>query len=304
MGSPFGRLTLIVDAAGGGGRVGEELPEVERILASRGLGYRIERIGEPGEATMVARETLAAGQRFLVAVGGDGVVHAVVNGMLEDDRPVVPDPVLGVVSAGATNDFMRTFALPGDASAAIHLAGETVYPLDVGKVAYVDPQGRSAFRYFVNIAEAGLGADVVLRARRRRAGRLGHFLGFWGAVTRAKRARVTVQAARKSYEGEAYNVIVGNGRYSGGGLAASPRSFPGDGVLDVLVMRGPKSDAFTMLPQIYRGEQVPSPHIVELRGKDVRIQGDRPLPLAVDGEPIGSTPAAFRAIPGAILFKI
>ena len=300
MSSPFGRLAVVVD--GRDKRVLAEMPEVERTLVARGLDYGIHELAGPSEATSVARDRLRNGDRFVVAVGGDRIVHEAVNGMLEDDRPIVPDPVLGVIAAGADNDFLRTFGLPSDASAASHLAGDNVFPIDIGKVTWTDPSGSPRSRYFANIAEAGFGADVVARAQGR--GRLAYFLGFWGAVIGFKKASVKVRAARKTYEGPAANVIVGNGRFGGGGWRVSPRSFPGDGVLEVLVMKGPRSDTFTMLPLVYRGEQVPSSSIVELRGRDVTVEADRPLRVHVDGTVIGSTPASFTALPGLIRMKI
>ena len=298
--SPFGRLAVVVDARDK--RVLAEMPEVERILVAKGLDYKIEEVTEPSEAALVTRKRLAGGHRFVVAVGGDRIVHQVVNGMVEDDRPLVAEPILGVIAAGADNDFLRTFGLPGDASAAAHLAGDNVYAIDVGKATCSDRTGPERARYFANIAEAGFGADVVTRAGTR--GRLGHFFAFWRAVIGFKRIPIRVRAARKTYEGLASNVVVGNGRFGGGGWRVSPRSFPGDGVLEVLVMKGPRSETFTMLPQVYRGEQVPSPNIVELRGRDVTIEAERPLAVHVDGTIIGSTPASFTALPGLILMKI
>src|SRR5439155_20918677 len=93
--SPFGRLLLIVHPSGGRGRVAAEMPEVERTVRSKGLDYRVQEVVEPSEAARVAREALAAGERFLVAVGGDDLVHHVVNGMIEDDRAVAEDAGLG-----------------------------------------------------------------------------------------------------------------------------------------------------------------------------------------------------------------
>ena len=104
-------------------------------------------------------------------------------------------------------------------------------------------------------------------------------------MPRFKIAEVSVHADNKTYEGPAFNVIVANCQYYGGGMKISPRSFPGDGSLDVLVLQGPKSDAFTMLPKVYRGEHLPHPHIVELRARrEIRVDADRPLPIEADGE--------------------
>jgi len=119
MPSPYGELTVIVNPHAGRRRVGEEIPELERTLRSRGLPYRLHRTEGPGDATRLAREGLEAGGRFVVAVGGDGTVNEVVNGMFDDEgKSLVPDAILGVVAAGSGCDFVRTFGLPGDATRA------------------------------------------------------------------------------------------------------------------------------------------------------------------------------------------
>ena len=88
---------------------------------------------------------------------------------------------------------------------------------------------------------------------------------------------LTVTADDRSYHGRAHEVVLGNTQQARGGIRVSPRSFPGDGVLDVLVMRGPRSDHYTLLPKMFMGEQLPNPGIVELRARErVEIDGSRP----------------------------
>jgi YegS/Rv2252/BmrU family lipid kinase len=309
MSTPFGELTVIVNPHAGRRHVGEEIPELERTLRARTLPYRLLRTQGRGDATRFAREALEAGGRFLVAMGGDGTVHEVVNGMFDEQgAPVVSEAVLGVVAAGSGCDFIRTFGLPGDASrACLHLTGDNTYPLDVGRITYTTVGGGKDSRYFVNVAEAGLGAAVATRAERMspRLGRSKYFVGFWLEMPRFKLANVRVQADRKTYEGPAYLVVVGNAQYYGGGMKISPRSYPGDGVLDVLVFKGPKSDSFTMLPKIYRGEHLPHDHVEEFRVKhELVIESDRPLPLEADGEVLGHTPATFEVLAQPIKMKL
>jgi YegS/Rv2252/BmrU family lipid kinase len=309
MPSPFGPLTVIVNPHAGKRRVGEEIPELERTLRARDLPYTLVRTEGRGDATMFARDALQGGARFLVAVGGDGTVHEVVNGMVgEDGLPVVPDPVLGVVAAGSGCDFIRTFGLPGDASrACLHLTGDNTYPLDVGRITYTTVSGGADTRCFVNVAEAGLGAAVAARAERMspRLGQAKYFFGFWLTMPRFRLATVRVQADRRTYEGPAYLVVVGNAQYYGGGMRISPRSYPGDAVLDVLVFKGPKTDSFTLLPKIYRGEHLPNDHVEELRvRRSLTIEADRPLPIEADGEVLGSTPATFEVLPQVIRMKL
>lgn len=88
-------------------------------------------------------------------------------------------------------------------------------------------------------------------------------------------------------------------------MKISPRSYPGDAVLDVLVFKGPKTDSFTFLPKIYRGEHIPHDHIEEFRVKRaLTIEAERPLPIEADGEILGSTPATFEVVPHAIRMKL
>jgi diacylglycerol kinase (ATP) len=279
---------------------------VERQLLARRLPYRIVSTEGPGHATALARQALREGVRFVVAVGGDGTVQEVVNGMIEDDGPVNADAVLGVVAAGSGSDFVRTFGLPGDASRAVrHLEGERVYAIDVMKAEFATPNGVEA-RYVPNIAEVGLGADVVSRAERlpRRLGRSRYFWGFWLSLGRYRPTPVTVGVDRKSFEGVANNVVVANCQFYGGGMKVSPRSYPGDGLLEVQISTGPKSQAFTLLPKIYRGEHVPHPHIKELRGRLIRVEAERPLRVEGDGEVLGTTPVTFTVLPEALTLKI
>jgi len=301
--SPFGPLVVIANPRSGRGKLEAALPQVERILRDQGLAYRIVRTTRPGHATQAARDALLAGERYLVAAGGDGTVHEVVNGMIEDGRPLAADAVLGVVAAGSGCDFVRSFDLPGDTvQAARHLAGDRVRPIDVGTVTVTD----GVTRYFVNIAEAGLGGAVVARAARLspllRGAR--YACGFWLTLPGFRPATVRLDADGQAYQWRAFNVVVANCRFYGGGMQISPKSRPDDGALDVLVMTGPKSDAFTTIPKVYKGTHLPHRNIAELPARRLRIEADPPFPVEADGETLGTTPASFGIIPGAIRLKL
>ena len=304
--SPFGALTVIANPHAGEGRVARELPALKRVLSERGLEYSLQVTDGPGDARRLATDALDAGARFLVAVGGDGTIQEIVNGMFRDGRPIVDDPVLGLVPAHSGCDFVKTFGLPGDVDAACgHLLGDNTYPFDVMKVAYTGPDGETAIRYSMNLAEIGFGAAVAARTARR-PGRARSFVAFWSTFARTRVRDVRIDADRSIYEGPAFNVIVGNAQFTSGGLRLSPRSFPGDGVADVLVFTGPRSDAYTLLPAMYRhGDHIPHPHIREMRAKiRVTIGAVRPLPIVADGELLGTTPATFQMVPRSILLKL
>jgi diacylglycerol kinase (ATP) len=304
--SPFGPLVVIANPRSGRGKVAAHLPEIERILTDAQLSYRIVRTTHPGHATEVARDALARGERYLVAVGGDGTVHEVVNGMLDGGGPVAADAVLGVVAAGSGCDLVRSFGLPGDTlQAARHLAGDQVRPIDVGRVTYTDGPAEVT-RYFPNIAEAGLGGAVVARAARLPAvlGPARYLAGFWLTLPGFRPATVRLDVDGQAYQWRAHNVVVANCRFYGGGMQISPKSEPDDGALDVLVMVGPKSDAFTTLPKVYRGTHLPHRNVAELRASRVRVEADPPFLIEADGESLGTTPATFEIIRTPIRLKM
>ncbi len=303
MTSPFGPLVLIANPNAGRGAVSKALPRVESVLRNKNLAYRIVRTTHPGHATEAARQALSDGERYLVAVGGDGTVHEVVNGMVRDGGPVAADAVLGVVAAGSGCDFVRSFGLPPDtAQAAERLAGDRVRTIDVGTVTCAD----GTTRCFVNIAEAGLGGAVVARAANlgKLLGGARYAAGFWLTLPRFRPAAVRLDADGQYHAWRAFNVVVANCRFYGGGMQISPNSDPCDCLLDILVMTGPKSDSFTTLPKVYSGAHLPHRNIAELRTAQLSIEADTPFPVEADGELLGVTPASFGIIPSCVRLKV
>jgi diacylglycerol kinase (ATP) len=305
--SPYGRAILIANPRDGRGVVGRHIPEIDRVLSALDLDHLIIQVNGVSDATTRARRALEDGATFLVAVGGDHTINGVVNGMLSDDRAVNPEAILGVVSAGSGADFPTTFGLPGDVKGACtHLDGDNVFPVDLGKMSCRGSDPDAAIRYFANVAEVGMGAAALSRAHRfpERLGRSREFLGFWSALARCRPSRVSVRAGEQAFDGQATDVVVANAQYHRGGMRISPRSWPGDGLLDVLVMTGPRSDAFTLLPKIYRGDHLPHPNIVEMKGRTIDVDVARTWPVEADGRPVGVTPARFEVIREPIRLKI
>jgi diacylglycerol kinase family enzyme len=307
--SPFGALAVIVDPTAGEGRVAAEVGAVERALAHRGLEHRIQVAEAPGDVSRLATAALDEGYRYLAAVGDDGTVQDVVNGMFRDGRTIVDSPVLAVMAAGSGCDLVRSFGLPGDVDgASSHLMGENTYELDVMKITARGRNGATEVRYAHNVAEVGLHASASAKAAGfpRWMGNGRRFLGFWAAYAGTRRAVLDVVVDGRPQQHRAWSVIVGNGQFADGGLRLSPRSFPGDGVLDALLFTGPKSDAYRLLPRIFRhGDHVPDPGIKELRARvALRIDSPRPLPVVADGSVLGTSPVTFQVVPRQILLKL
>jgi diacylglycerol kinase (ATP) len=305
MTSPFGTIAVIADPRAG---VLDQLPVLERALDQRGLEHRT-LVANGADPSALATSALDEGFRFLVAVGNDETVQDVVNGMFRDGSPILEDPVLGVIGAGSGCDLVRSFGVPGDTeSAAAHLVGDNTYALDLMKITSIGVTGERRTRYGHNLAQVGMGAQQVACAAQAPAwlGGSRRFYGFWCGYLKTKAARFTIEHDTRTWEGRAWNVVVANAQFTGGGLRLSPRSFPGDGVLDALVFTGPRSGAYTQLPRLFRhGDHVPDPHIEELKARiRFEVRSERPMPVLADGVTLGTTPATFQIVPRPILFKL
>jgi diacylglycerol kinase (ATP) len=304
--SPFGPAVLICNVRSGRGGVGKALPEVEDALKDRGLEYEIRRTEGRGHAIEIAREVVSSGGRLVVAMGGDGTVHEVVNGMIQDDNAVNPEAALGVIAAGTGSDFIKTFGLPARPKDAVrHLDGGESFLIDIGKVTFMDGD-QEVIRYFPNIAEAGIGAAVVSRAEKlpRWLGPTVYLVAFWLTMRKHKAANVSVDVVDRVYEGKMNNLVVANGQFFGGGMKIAPKAAPTDGLLDIQVEHARKKDAIAMMPKVFKGQHLPHPDIEEYKRVRCSITSDRPLLIEADGELLGTTPATFEVLPEVIALKV
>jgi diacylglycerol kinase (ATP) len=306
MSSVYGPMVLICNPTAGGGGAGKAITEVRRHIEERGLAYELFFTEMRGHATELTRQALARGRTFVVAVGGDGTTHEVVNGLIEDDRAVNPDAVMGLVAAGTGADFIKTFGIPSlPAHAVAHLDGPESFSIDIGKVTYAQDGDRSV-RYFANIAEVGLGASVVDRAARlpRWLGPTLYLVAFWLAIRKHKPAHVTVDLVDRKYEGPMNNLVVANGQFFGGGMKIAPKAAPTDGVFDIQIEHASKREALAVMPRVFSGQHVPHPDIFEAKRVRASIAAAPALRIEADGELLGHTPATFEVLKDIIRLKV
>ncbi|MCA1831418.1 MAG: diacylglycerol kinase family protein [Actinomycetota bacterium] len=322
MTSPYGRLFVVLNPRAGRGAMERAWPRVERVLDEAGLDRDVVVTEHRGHAVEATRNAVENGATFVVAVGGDGTIHEVVNGMMADEKPLNPDAVLGVVPAGTGSDFIKTFGIPADpAEAAKHLAGDHLWGrLDVGRVVCRGAHGDDVSRWFANVGEAGLGAEVVRRAAklpRRLGGNVYRLAALQEIIPmrpaegriemhgrKARGVRVDTPLAPLVYEGAFDLLVVANCQFFGGGMKVAPRAIPEDDMLDVLVAHVNRREAVKLLKKMYGGNHVPSPKVAEYLASRISVTTSRAMTVEVDGEVIGSTPAVFDVVAAAIPFKV
>jgi len=253
----------------------------------------------------LARSAVADCAELLVAVGGDGTVNEVANGLVGAERAE-----LAVIPRGTGGDFVRTFGIPSKLEDAVRIAlGEKTRTIDLGRAGYRAWSGEPGESYFANIASAGMSGAVAKRTNEATRAPLGGKAAYlWSTVAvfaGLKNTEVQVNVDGELRSGPMFDVIVANCRYLAGGMKIAPDAEPDDGLFDVLLIGDiSKLDLALTMPKIYRGTHLPHPKAELLRGASVVVEADTPLPVELDGEQPGTTPVRFDVVPRALRLRV
>lgn len=237
-------------------------------------------------------------------VGGDGSINEVVNGI-----GGASNVELGVIARGTGWDFIRTFDIPRDLDKAIDVALDgDVRQIDLGVVSFRSWAGVDARWYFANVASAGISGAIAKRANESSKALGGKISYYWSTLAVFfgwQTGDMTVTIDDETRGGRMIDVVVANGRYLGGGMMMCPEAEPDDGLLDVLLIGDvTKRDLLFVLPKTYKGKHLPHPRLEQLRGRVVTIDAPEPLPIELDGEQPGTTPARFELVPNALRVRV
>jgi len=216
---------------------------------------------------------------------------------------------LAVIARGTGTDFVRTFGIPTKLEEAIAVARDgVVRAIDAGQVSFRAWDGSQGSAYFANIASAGMSGAVAMRANSTSKALGGKASFLWATLAvfaRWRNAEVSVDVDDEHREGSMLDVIVANCEWLGGGMHMTPNAKPDDGLFDVLLIGDvTKRDLVQTLPKIYRGTHLPHPKAEELSGRLVRVDAETPLPIELDGEQPGTTPATFEVVPDALRLRV
>jgi len=299
---------IITNPSAGHGR-GEVLRRLVTALRTHGVSPDIVVTTARGHASELARGAVEDGRRYVIAVGGDGTVHEVVNGLVDAETGFVrgDDPVLGVVGGGSGCDLLRTFGLDRSPEVlARHLASDDWARIDLGRVTVAGPDRAPRTRVFANIAEVGFGGAVAGLANRlpRRLGRARYGPAIVGSVHRFRRVEMTVEVDGGTITEPVCNVVVANGQFFGGGLKVAPRAQPFDGVLNVQSWGGSPIDVIRAQPQLRTGAHLARSDVREWNSTKVRVEAASSVLVEADGEALGRAPATFDVLGQVLRFKL
>ena len=298
---------LIVNPTAGRGRAGREVTQIRRLLGPTAAGWVWHYTQKPGDAATLAREAAEAGVRRIIAVGGDGTLHEVVNGVLSHSEEADRTPLVGLIPFGTGNDFARSLGLFGSLETACRaVAGDTVRQIDIG---LIDGLGTGGPRRFLVLTGTGFDARTAQTVNSGIKFLSGPLAYVWGAVATLR----TFQpfALTLTLDGgpprrvQAMFVSFANAETTGGGMKIAPGATVDDGWLDIcLVETVSKPTLLYQLTQVFSGRHVRCPAVSLLRARAIHVDADPPQPLLIDGEVCGTTPATITLRPGALPFLV
>ena len=290
------KTLIIANPVAGGGRTRRLWPTLQNLLApSFGL-YEVAWSERPGDATRLARQ--AKKYQRVVACGGDGTIHEVANGLFsvpEEERPS-----LGCLSLGTGGDFIKSLGIPKNLRRQIAiLINNREAKIDVGEITFGSDREK---KIFLNVADAGMGAEVIRRLDRRLGQKLGYLSASLLTYLRRRPHWMEIRIEGKpAWSGQALLAVVANGRCFGGGMQIAPQADLQDGRFDLIVIKDlaplwiPLTIALLYTRQLRR-----LPQVSLFRAAEVEINSPETVHLDIDGEPIGSLPVRFRILPRAL----
>lgn len=292
------RVALIVNPAAAGGRGLRMLPRIVATLAEIGERHHLHITEAPGEAIEVARRFAVDRLRLVIAVGGDGTVNEVTNGLLGAGSD--HECALGIIPAGRGADLARTLKLPHEpADATRFLCGAATRLIDTGEARFHDGSTRS----FVNVAGLGFDSMVAYHAARSRlpGDKAPYLQGVASAVLRYRNVTIQVDADGQRFEGRMLAVIVANGQYFGGGFQIVPGAAIDDGRLDLAVIGDISGlELLRQVPRVYRGTHGDHEQFTHVPCGSITVTPEVPLNVQLDGELAGTAPVTFEVRPSSL----
>ena len=283
-------------------------------LEEAGVSYKAEFTGGKYNATELSRKAAGRGYRKFIAVGGDGTIHDVLNGIAEyalnDSEVSLSDFTLSVIPVGSGNDWVKSVGVSTDIKQAVeYIAAGVTGVQDVVKVSTLDSSDLTAeplsVSYMSNIGGVGLDARVCeIVNRKKERGKRGKKL-YVSALLYCIRHRVSIRArvvcdGSQVFSGRYLSMAFGIGKYSGGGMRQTPAAVIDDGLLDITII--PDIPIWTIAKEVYKlftGNFLTIKEVIPATCREVYILPESEAdaePVEVDGEVVGRAPVKMEVL--------
>ncbi|NLO89881.1 MAG: YegS/Rv2252/BmrU family lipid kinase [Clostridia bacterium] len=285
------RALLIYNPAAGKNSAVSRLHDIINYLLEVGFEVIPYPSKKQGDAKIKAAQ---ASKEFknIIAVGGDGTLHEIVNGLGENMGNIN----LGIIPAGTSNDFARALGIPTDTAGAVEIIGrKKIKKVDIGKINE---------RYFINVAGGGNLTNIsyeVPRKLKTYLGQLAYYAKSLEELPRLRPVKVRLKTPELIIDDEIMLFLAANSRTAGGFELLAPRASFSDGLLDLLVVKNLSLAEFISLAAIcLTGEHIHHPKVIYLQTSRIEVTSREKVSLNTDGEYSGLLPCSIEVIPGRL----
>jgi YegS/Rv2252/BmrU family lipid kinase len=304
-GSHNPEIFIIVNPHAGLGKANKDWSVISKLLEKADLAFTFEFTQYRQNAKELAVRAIENGCRNLIAVGGDGTLNEIVNGIMEQKICSSTDIILGVIPVGTGNDWGKMYEIPDDYEGAVDVIRRSNYFIqDAGKVMFFN-DGKKQHRYFANIAGIGFDAVVVNKTNKQKennkGGKFLYLYNLFTSLFSSAYSNAEILMDDKKINSSVFSMNVGICKYSGGGMMQVPGAIADDGLFDITLIRKiGKFEVIRNVKNLYDGSFIRNPKVSTSRAKHIIINADPAVFLEVDGESLGTTPLEFEIIPSSL----
>jgi diacylglycerol kinase (ATP) len=314
------KVHVIVNPYSARGKTEQRWNTIREIIKFYFKEYKYILTEKPRQATEIARDLLKDGFDLIIGVGGDGTLNEITNGYFQHDshHAINREASLGIIPSGTGSDFIRFMKIPRDFKRSVELIKNSVVKtIDVGRITFNfnSPREESSSTYFINVADFGLGAEVVKNLSDIPSGKRGAFSYYLGLLStiktyKSKKVKIVIDDGEEICDRFLIGAVA-NGRIFGGGMIIAPDAEPNDGYFDlVLVEDMKKLEIIKNSRYLYTGRINKHPKVIVKRARNIKVfpgeehNETQGVNIEFDGEVGKTIPAEFQIVERSVNFRI
>lgn len=305
------KVHLIVNPFSARGKTGKRWSLIKEIVRYYFQEYKYIFTDAPQQATQIVREVLKDGYDLIIGVGGDGTLNEIANGFFQQNHQLInDDAAIGIIPSGTGSDFIRFMKIPRDFKKSVELIKNSKNKkIDIGKIHFFPGTPEEKCKFFINIADFGLGAEVINKLSTIPSIKRDPFVYYKGLLMtlknyRPKKVRIIIDD-QQEMQGRYVIGAIANGRIFGGGMMIAPDAVPDDGFFDLVLIEDMKRlEIISNTPHLYRGTIKKHPKVRIQKARKIQISSDETVYVEYDGELGDTLPARFEIIERIISFRM
>lgn len=292
------KIMAVINPVSSGGKTAKRWPKINKYFKDEFANFTEKFTTKPGDAVKIAKEAVEKDYDYLLAVGGDGTVNEIVNGMLLAKTKNLKAKLI-IYAQGTGSDLSRTLNLPKEISKFIELIkrGKS-RKIKVIEAEFSNSEQEKENRYFFNVADCGMGAEVAKKLNEDNkmiSGSLNYLIKIFSVLFNYQNKEMKIEADNKLiYQGKTNTAVIAHGNYFGGGIKVAPEAdLYGSSLNLVLLKDFSKLGIILNMIKGYQGNHLSHTLVESHQAKEIKIITTEEVKLELDGESVGFCDASF-----------